>query len=305
MGRIDEALRRSNLDAAQGTGAETTGPATSPWQVEPHEDLDVSGPAGPSENEPAAGAPAGVPVPGKGRRPAGWGDFDEEAIERLVGSKAAGTLLVEQYRSLAATLHRAQGERQLKSLIVTSPSPGDGKSHVAVNLALTLSASYRRRVLLIDADLRRPMLHLLFRVPNDRGLNETLKEKADEKVAAVQITDTLTLLPAGRSESNPLGGLSSDRMRRIVADAATRFDWVIVDSPPVGILADAHLVSETVDAAILIVRAGVTRFQDLKAAADALGHERILGVVLNGVGPLEIRGEGYYSHYYGSDRDKR
>ena len=82
-------------------------------------------------------------------------------------------------------------------------------------------------------------------------------------------------------------------MKRIVADAASRFDWVIVDSPPVGVLADAHLVSETVDAAILVVRAGVTRFPDLEAAADTLGRERILGVVLNAVDPTEIRGEDY------------
>jgi Mrp family chromosome partitioning ATPase len=114
----------------------------------------------------------------------------------------------------------------------------------------------------------------------------------------------LTLLPAGRPDSNPLGGLSSGRMKRIVADAAELFDWVIVDSPPVGVLADAHLVSETVDAALLVVRAGVTRFPDLAAAADTMGHERILGIVLNAVEPVEIRGEGYYRHYYGGERGK-
>jgi capsular exopolysaccharide synthesis family protein len=172
---------------------------------------------------------------------------------------------------------------------------------VAVNLALTLSESYRLRVLLIDADLRRPSLHQVFRVPNIRGLAEALKAKADEKLPAVQIGETLTLLPAGRPEPNPLGGLSSDRMKRIVEDAASRFDWVIVDSPPVGVLADGRLVSETVDAAILVVRAGVTRFPDLEAAADTIGHERILGIVLNGVDPVEIRGQDYYRHYYGSE----
>ena len=192
----------------------------------------------------------------------------------------------------------------LKSLIVTSPSPGDGKSHVAVNLALTLSDSYRRRVLLIDADLRRPTLHLLFGIPNTGGLSQALKETTGEHVATVQISDTLTLVPAGRPEPNPLSGLSSGRMKRLVADAASQFDWVIVDSPPVGVLADAHLVSETVDGAILVVRAGVTRFPDVEAAADTLGHERILGIVLNAVDPVEIRGKGYYNHYYGSERGK-
>ncbi len=92
-------------------------------------------------------------------------------------------------------------------------------------------------------------------------------------------------------------------MKRIVADAAARFDWVIVDSPPVGMLADARLVLETVDAALLVVRAGVTRFQDLQAAADRLGHERILGLVLNAVAPVEIRGQGYYQDYYHHQQD--
>jgi len=300
MGRIDEALRRSNLDAAQGTGAETPTPATSPWRVEQHEDRDGPEPERSSASEPVAGAPADCPVPGE-RRPAGWGRLDASVLERLVVSKTVAPLLVEQFRSLAATLHRAQSEQHLRSVIVTSSSPGDGKSHVAVNLALTLSESYRRRVLLIDADLRRPTLHLMFRVPNTRGLSETLEEKTDEKVAAVQISETLALLPAGRPGSHPLGGLSSGRMKRIVADAASRFDWVIVDSPPVGVLADARLVAEMVDAAILVVRAGVTRFPDLEAAAAVMGHERILGLVLNGVDPVEIRGAGDYSHYYGSE----
>jgi capsular exopolysaccharide synthesis family protein len=213
-------------------------------------------------------------------------------------SKSAEPLLVEQFGSLAATLLGTKREQAIRSIIVTSASPGDGKSHVAVNLALTLSESYRRRVLLIDADLRQPSLHEVFRVANTPGLSDALKAKTDERVPAVQITETLTLLPAGRPERDPLAGLSSGRMKRIVEDAASRFDWVIVDSPPVGVLADGRLVSETVDAAILVVRAGVTRFPDLEAAADTMGRDRILGIVLNGVDPVEIRGEDYYRRYY-------
>jgi protein-tyrosine kinase len=301
MGRIDDALRRANLDAAQGTGAESTGPAATPWQVEPQERAE-----GPATREPVAielnaAPPADAPEPEHRSRRSRLPGFDAAALERLVTWKDAGPLLIEQYRSFAATLHRAQAERQIKSLIVTSPAPGDGKSNVAVNLALTLSGSYHRRVLLVDADLRRPTLHLLFRVPNARGLSEALRGTADGKVATVQINESLTLLPAGRAEANPLGGLSSERMKHIVADAASQFDWVIIDSPPVGILADAHLVSETVDSAILVVRAGATHFPDLQAAADTLGHDRILGVVLNAVEPGEIRGQGYYSHYYGRE----
>jgi capsular exopolysaccharide synthesis family protein len=304
MGRIDEALRRANMDAALGTGAEVPVPASSPWMDDEHEQRGDPQPVVSGATEPSADASIGCLEPGGNGQQARLGGIDLGGSARLVVSRTAGPVLVEQFRGLAATLLRAQGERHLKSVIVTSPSPGDGKSHVAVNLALTLSESYRRRVLLIDADLRRPTLHLLFRLPNTRGLSEALKETTDEKVATVKVSETLTLLPAGRPDPNPLGGLSSGRMKRMVADAADRFDWVVIDSPPVGVLADAHLLSETVDAAILVVRAGVTRFPDLEAAAGTLGHDRILGVVLNAVDPVEIRGEGYYSHYYGHDSSR-
>jgi capsular exopolysaccharide synthesis family protein len=227
--------------------------------------------------------------------------LDPVALQRLVVSKTVPPLFVEQFRSLAAMLLQAQPEQPLRSVIITSASPGDGKSQVAVNLALTLAESYQRRVLLIDADLRRPTLHRLFGVPNTNGLSEALRPLADEQAATLRIDEGLTLLPAGRPEGNPLGSLSSERMKHLVEEAASRFDYVIVDSPPVGVLADGRLVAETVDAAILVVRAGVTRLPDLQAAAETIGRERILGIVLNAVDPGAIRGEGYYRHYYGRD----
>ena len=302
MGRIDEALRRSNVDAAQGTGAQPSEPGPSPWQVgQPDDGRGSPAPVASPASEPVASALADRPLLGTDRQPAFRGDFDDEAIQRLVASKTADPLVVEQYRRFAASLIQEQVRRTLKSVIITSASPGDGKSHVAINLALTLSESFRRQVLLIDADMRRPTLHSLFGVSNARGLSDTLNEKTDQKAAVVPINDTLTLLPAGRSGANPLAGLSSDRLKRLVADAADRFDWVIVDSPPVAVLADAHLVSEAVDAAILVVRAGVTRFPDVESAAETLGGERILGIVLNAVNPAEIRGKDDYSHYYGTE----
>ena len=306
MGRIDDALRRVSVDAAAGTGAPGAA-APASWAFDAREGGDA--PAAPRPRAEAAPVPSAEappvqlaeapPAAPAQAPPSPWAGVDPAALERLVVSEAAGALLVEQFRGLAATLIQAQNEQPLKSVIVTSASPGDGKSLVAVNLALTLSESFKRRVLLVDADLRRPVLHHLFGVENARGLSEALAAGSDERVPAVPVTGHLTLLPAGRPEADPLGALSSDRMKRIVEDAASRFDWVVVDSPPVGVLADGRLVSETVDGAIVVVRAGVTRFPDLEAAADTLGHDRILGLVLNAVDPAEIRGEGYYRHYYG------
>ncbi len=302
MGRIDEAMNRARMDAGQGTGAAAQAPAPSPWEVDAPEGREQAaqpGP-GPGESRPGPQPEREARVERRSARPGGR--LDSPAADRLVGSANAGPLAVEQFRRLAAALIHARAERYLKSILVTSPAPGDGKSNVAVNLALTLSESYQRSVLLVDADLRRPMLHSVFGVENTPGLTEALSPDTHRSVATVEINDALTLLPAGRPEASPLGGLSSDRLKHLLADAAARFDWIIVDSPPVGMLADARLVSEAIDGALLVVRAGVTLFPDVEAAADTLGHERILGIVLNAVEPEEVRGESYYRHYYGGDR---
>ena len=143
-------------------------PAPQPWAFEARE-----------AGEPPARAQAPAPPPAPpAAPPPPFARFDPAALQRLVVSEAAGTLLVEQFRGLAATLIQAQNEQTLKSVLVTSASPGDGKSLVAVNLALTLSESFKRRVLLIDADLRRPVLHGMFGVANAHGLSEALAARA-------------------------------------------------------------------------------------------------------------------------------
>jgi capsular exopolysaccharide synthesis family protein len=156
-------------------------------------------------------------------------------------------VLAERFRRLAASLHHAQLVDGLRTVMVTSADPGDGKTLTSANLALTLSESYRRQVLLVDADLRRPSLHDVFRVPNVVGLNEGLKASQDMKLQVLRITDTLTLLPAGRPDPDPMSSLTSTRMGEILKEGAARFDWVIVDTAPVGLLADANLLSTMVE----------------------------------------------------------
>jgi capsular exopolysaccharide synthesis family protein len=302
MGRIDEAMNRARMDAGQGTGAAAPTPAPSPWEVDPIAGREQASLPAREPVERASFSESGREAPARRRSPRPGGKLDSPAADRLVVSANAGPLVVEQFRRLAAEILRARAERELKSVLVTSPAPGDGKSNVAVNLALTLSESFHLRVLLIDADLRRPTLHTLFGVANTAGLAAALVPGHNGRVDTVEVGEALTLLPAGRPETSPLGGLASDRLKHLIADASSRFDWIIVDSPPVGMLADAHLVSEAVDGALLVVRAGVTPHSEMEAAADTLGNERILGIVLNAVDPEEVRGEGYYSHYYGSDR---
>jgi protein-tyrosine kinase len=234
--------------------------------------------------------------------------FHREYAEKLVISSAVPPALREQYRRLAANLHHAQEEAGIKSLMVTSAVPDEGKTLTATNVALTLSESYRRRVLLIDADLRRPSLDELFMLPKGFGLNEALTGSPDRKVPIIQVSRNLSLLPAGSPDSDPMSTLTSDRMRNLIKEASTAFEWVILDTPPIGILTDAKLLGAMVDGALLVVRAGRTPANLIQRAVDSLGKNRILGVVLNRAERRTTVGQDYKydeSYYYASGRNRQ
>jgi protein-tyrosine kinase len=305
MGRIDEALRRA-AESGQNdaTRPDIRPPAAdtfvSPWSFEGEERPAMLPPPAPALPPPVLPpAAAAEPPPSEadtmlpGEPMALFRGFDADMSEKLVVGPASH--IAEPFRRLAATLHHAQLVNGVKALLVTSANAGDGKTFTAVNLALTLSESYRRQVLLIDADLRRPSLHEVFKVPNVTGLNEGLAAGEDTQLAALRLTQTLTLLPAGKPVPDPMGGLSSTRMRRILEEATARFEWVIVDTPPVGFLADANLLGSLVDGTLLVVRANQTPYAAVTRALDAIGRDRVLGVVLNGA---QATAESDYSRYY-------
>jgi capsular exopolysaccharide synthesis family protein len=204
---------------------------------------------------------------------------------------------VEQYRKLAATLYHVQANRGIRVVLCTSAMMAEGKTVTSANLALTLSQSYQRRVLLIDADLRRPRLHTLFNIPNDEGLYEALGARTDRKVTVVPVSPWLSVVTAGRPGPDPVQVLTSERLARVLEDAGSNFDWVIIDTPPVLVLPDAGLLMGLVDAAILVVGAGQTPYRMVKRAADALGRDRIVGVVMNRADDRVLH-DGY-GHYYG------
>jgi capsular exopolysaccharide synthesis family protein len=208
---------------------------------------------------------------------------------------------VEQYRRLAATLHHVQEDRGIRRVIVSSAVANEGKTITSTNLALTLSHSYAKRVLLIDADMRRPRVNFMFGIPNGAGLSEALDRADPRKLALVQVSPLLSVLPAGRATPDPIAGLTSSRMAAILDEAVERFDWVILDTPPVGLLSDARLLAAMADVAVLVVSAGSTPCAAVQRALDALGRERVLGVVLNRA-EESVSGGDYYDYYgyYGS-----
>ena len=201
--------------------------------------------------------------------------------DKLVLGEEIDPAVVEQYRKLGTALHRVQVEDARRVVMVASAVVGEGKTLTTANLAVTLSESFRQRVLLIDADLRRPTIHKLLKVPNDSGLNDVLKAGHDGKLTLYEVSERLTVLPAGPPNSDPMGGLMSDRMKRILAEAGAKFDWVLLDTPPVGLLPDANVLAEMVDMIVLVVAAGETKYRSIERAIGTLDRRRIVGVVLN------------------------
>jgi capsular exopolysaccharide synthesis family protein len=292
MGRVDDALRRAT-DGTREPVPDTQ--ADTAWPVE-------------------FAAPAGTPAPAQ----TAVADLDEFAPRAERAAETAALLdrmdpalrekvvidlnmeaaSREQYRRLAATLYHHQAETGLRVLMIASASPSEGKSLTAVNLSLTLSESYRRSVLLIDADLRRPSLHRAFRVDGSPGLMEGMVAGDDWKMPLHYITPRLTLLTGGRPSSDPMFGLTSARMRRLIEDAREKFAWVIIDTPPVGILTDANLLAAMVDGAVLVVKAGDTSYDQVRRAIDALGPGRLVGVVLNRATERSTKYGYDYARYY-------
>jgi protein-tyrosine kinase len=299
MSRIEEALRRAGLAQAEPFVAPESGVV-----VSAHEDR--HGPAA-NEIDERVAVPA-FPVTAVRDRalPAAIEVEERESAvltrpsihmnEKLVVSEAAQPVAIEQYRRLATALHQAQVERGVKTVMVASAMAGEGKTLTAANLALTLSESFRRSVLLIDADLRRPTLHMLFDVPNDAGLIDGLNGAEERKLALVEASPRLTILPAGRPDRDPMAGLVSPRMRTILEQAGAKFDWVVIDTPPVGLLSDAKLLAEMVDVVVLVVGAAAAPSALIKRAVDTIGRHRIAGVVLNRAVELQAS-YNYYGYY--------
>jgi protein-tyrosine kinase len=224
---------------------------------------------------------------------------DEARTKMVVGPDADHTV-VEQFRHLAAALHHAQLKHSVRTVMVSSAVEAEGKTTTAANIALTLSHSHQRRVLLIDGDLRRPSLHTLFQENNRDGLGDYLRGfgRSRTRPAIHALSPNLSLLTAGRPTSDPMGALVSPEMKEVIDDAAEHFDWVVVDTPPVALLSDANLLASMIDVAILVVRASSTAFPLVQRARQAIGPERILGVVLNRAKRSDLAaGYGYY--YYG------
>jgi tyrosine-protein kinase Etk/Wzc len=213
------------------------------------------------------------------------------------------SFLAESYRRLRTNLLRVQIERPLQALLVTSPNPGEGKSTTIANLAVAFAES-NRRVLLIDADLRRPTVHTAFGLPVRPGLTDVLQKKATfEEAVQRSVVENLDVLCCGTISRNPSRFFGSVEMRELVEHARKNYGWVLIDAPPILVVNDGAVLSALVDGTILTLAAGLTRFAALERASEFLesagGH--FLGVVLNMFDARKAYGSYYggtrYGHY--------
>jgi protein-tyrosine kinase len=218
---------------------------------------------------------------------------------KLVTSADTLPVAVEQYRRLAATLHGMQVERGLKTLLVTSTMPQEGKTLTISNLALTLSESYKKRVLLLDADLRRPSIHEVFGLPNRTGLSEGLRAESG-KLPVLEISPYLSVVTAGVPDSDPMAKLTSARMKTLLKEATGAFDWVLLDAPPVGVVSDAGLLADLTEGVLLVIAADRTPYEQVQRAISELGEANIIGTVLNRIEMHNLPATTYYhGGYYG------
>lgn len=219
----------------------------------------------------------------------------EEEDRRLIRDTHIFSPVTESYRSLRTNL-RFVAEQPLRSLLVTSAAPHEGKSTVAANLA-TAMAMENRRVVVVDADLRRPTQHKLFKVKPSPGLTDVLNgtHAVNDAIHATENAN-ISVIPAGTVPPNPNELLGTDALPRLLGELKNRFDLVLLDSPPMLAVSDAALVACQVDGVLVVLAQGETKRVHARDTVKLLGRARatVLGAVLNRIdGPPG----SYYTYY--------
>ncbi|RSD27256.1 CpsD/CapB family tyrosine-protein kinase [Mesobacillus subterraneus] len=216
---------------------------------------------------------------------------------KLISAQNSKSPITEQYRTLRTNLHFTSIDKELKTLMVTSTGPSEGKSTTAANLAVVF-AQQGKNVLLVDADLRKPTVHYTFNLTNTSGLTSILTRQLslDEAIVESKIS-SLYLLPSGPIPPNPAELMASGTMEQFLENASREFDLVIFDTPPVMAVTDSQILSNKCDGTILVVSCGKTLTEEAIKAKELLvsAKANVLGVVLNN---KKLKNPSYY--YYGS-----
>jgi receptor protein-tyrosine kinase len=203
----------------------------------------------------------------------------------------------EEFRTLRTRLNHLQSLQPLHTIVVTSPSPAEGKTFTAVNLALAQSHLAESSVLLGDFDLRRPIVHNLFQIDRAPGLSDFLTGPCTFSQAIRRVESmNLYLLPAGSPVKNPLELLNMRTAKLLFEELPRSFSWAVFDTPPLLFSADANLLSTMADGTILVVKIGSNTFDNVTRAMQSLCENNVLGIVANGARASELYSK--YTYYY-------
>ena len=223
-----------------------------------------------------------------------------ELQQRLVALSGQNGLGAEKFRLLKARLRHLQDRTQIKRVVVTSSVPGEGKTLVAANLAISLARNTSQRVLLVDGDLHKASVGERLGLTGARGIWEWYGAEEPIHRFLYRLQDTqLWVLCAGMSHTHPAAILQSPRFLDLFRRLGEMFDWIIIDVPPLLPLADASLWARQADGVLVVVRQGKAQRTLLQKGLEALDHPRILGVIFNDIQALE---SDYYNQYYATQK---
>jgi protein-tyrosine kinase len=234
----------------------------------------------------------------------GWAVDPERVEPRLVAITHPHSSYCEEYRSLRThVLHKSQ-KQKLQSIVVASCSPSEGKSVTALNLSWLLAQTDGVKALIIDSDLRMPSLTDYLGIEADKGLSDVLADKTSLMDAIIKLEPSgLHLLPGGEARSDVAELISGPRFKEILREAREMFDYIIIDAPPLGIFTDATVLINHADGALLVVRAGRTKYGMVDRIMESLPRERMMGVILNQ--SEEVLDETHYNYgYYKKDKER-
>lgn len=211
----------------------------------------------------------------------------------------------EEFRTLRTRLNHMQSLQPIHTTVITSPSPAEGKSFAAANLALAQSQLAGNYTLLADFDFRRPIVHNLFQTDRSPGITDYLQGKIQLHEAIRRVGDSnLFIMPAGEAVINPLELLNLREVKVMLDRLPDLFNWVILDSPPLLFAADANLLSTLCHGTILVVRIGSTTIDSVTRAMQSLCQNNVLGIVVNGARRGELYSKYTYYHSYYSPKEE-
>jgi capsular exopolysaccharide synthesis family protein len=293
MSRIYDALRRASLERKTGQQTEETEVAGEPFALPGDEELP------PLKAEVILELIAEQP----------WNPF--MAFLPTLTERGES---IEQFRSLRSQIYEFCNQAPLQTILISSGMPAEGKTFVAANLAMSLARNSENNILLIDADLRGPSIHNILGAPNtpglaeylagEAGVNEIMQRNRSSSAAGTvpaHNIPNLTFIPAGAGGDNASELVANHRIEELIATLSPYFDWIVIDSPPVLVFADAIDLARAADAILLVARGASTPYDVAQRAQAAFSNSRILGFVLNAVKNAP-RNRSYYYHYYGKQK---